>query len=127
MTRHLLLSTLLLAACAPGMAPAPRRDVLAAELAGRVPGPAERCVLADTGQPIRIADRRTLTFARGGTLWVNRQERDCFGNDPLSTLVVETFGSSYCNGDRVRRLEPGSSVPGPTCLLRDWVPHRRPS
>ena len=124
MTVRPVLSLLLLAGCAPVAGPEPRRDALAQELAGRSPGPAERCVLAENQNAIRIADRRTLLYRRGGTIWVNRQQRDCFGNDPLATLVVETFGSSYCNGDRVRRLEPGSSVPGPTCLLRDWVPYR---
>jgi hypothetical protein len=118
---------LLLAGCAPVADTAPGRDPVALELAGRIAAPAKRCIPAERQQPIRIADPRTLIYRRGDTLWVNRQERDCFGNQVLASLIVETSGSSYCNGDRVRRLDSGSSIPGPTCLLRNRVPYRRPS
>jgi hypothetical protein len=127
MMRIPVLGALFLAGCAPVSSPVPQEDRLAQELAGRVAGTQERCVLSETDQPITVANARTLLYRRGGTIWVNRQDRDCFGSDPLATLVVEPFGSSYCSGDRVRRLERGSSVPGPTCLLQDWVPYRRPS
>jgi hypothetical protein len=44
---------------------------------------------------------------------------------PLATLIVESHGSQYCRGDRIRAVEPPSAVPGPACVLRDFVPYRR--
>lgn len=126
MTR-MICATLLLAGCAPLAEPNSGVNVVERELAGRVAGEPKRCVPVVNQEAIRIAGPRTLHYRRGETIWVNRQERDCFGSGGLATLIVEPSGGSYCNGDHVRRLEPGSSIPGPTCLMRDWIPYRRPS
>ena len=118
---------LLAAACAPIERDGGSGAELAGMLAGRVPGATERCIPASMQGPIAIASSRTLTDRRGDTIWVNRQERDCFGDGPPATLIVEQQGGHHCRGDRVRALEPGSSIPGPVCLLRDWLPYRRAS
>jgi hypothetical protein len=125
--KQLIAGTLLLAACAPVAEPARPRDDLTAELAGRSAGAAETCIFADSQTAIRIRDRRTLSYQRAGTVYVNRLPRDCFRAEPLSTLIIEGQSGRYCAGDRVRELESGASVPGPTCLLGEWVPYRRPS
>jgi hypothetical protein len=63
---------------------------------------------------------------RGDTVWVNRLEGHCPGLRPLNTLVVEpSLGGQYCRNDRVRAIEPGSSIPGPICPLGDFTPYRR--
>lgn len=100
-------------------------EELERELAGRVAGPAENCVPARPEQALEIVDRRTITYRRGDTVWVNRLAADCPGLRPLNTLIVEVHGGQYCRGDHVRALEPGANIPGPVCLLGDFVPYRR--
>jgi hypothetical protein len=102
-----------------------QRD-LTEELAGRTAGRPERCIPANQGQALRIVDRRTLVYRQGSTIWVNRLDAPCSGLRPLSTLIVDVHGSQYCSGDRVRGLEPGSGIAGPSCPLRDFVPYRKP-
>ncbi len=122
-----LIFLLALSACA-GMGPGPEtreQEAFGRELQGRIAGAAETCVPAVQNQPLRIVDRRTVAFERGETIWVNRLASDCPGMRPFNTLIVEVHGSQYCRGDRVRALEPGTSIPGPICILGDFVPHRR--
>lgn len=123
-------SLLLLAALAgcAGMGPGPEtreQEAFARELAGRTAGAPESCVPTVQGQSLRIVDRRTIAYDRGGTIWVNRLHRDCPGLRPFNTLIVEVHGGQYCRGDHVRGLEPGASIPGPICILGDFVPYRR--
>ncbi len=98
---------------------------LSRELAGRVAGPPETCVSDHRSRSLQIVDRRTLTYRAGDTLWVNRLAADCPGLRPLNTLIVEKHGSQLCRGDRVRGIEPGSTIPGPMCPLGDFIPYRR--
>ena len=67
----------------------------------------------------------TLVYRRGGTIWLNRLRATCPALRPTSTLIVEVHGSQYCRGDRFRTIEPGQSIPGPTCLLGPFTPWRR--
>ncbi|HEX8262401.1 MAG TPA: hypothetical protein VF547_05960 [Allosphingosinicella sp.] len=118
-----LLPFLLLAAgCATGSA---READLSGELAGRSAGKAEECVPASTGSNLTARDPRTLVYREGGTVWVNRLAADCPGLRESATLIVELHGSRYCRGDRFRTVEPGSSIPGPSCLLGAFTPYRR--
>ncbi|MDP9414780.1 MAG: hypothetical protein M3Q08_12005 [Pseudomonadota bacterium] len=124
--RSLLLLIALAGCAATGGEPGGREaDAFARELAGRTAGEPESCVAAIQNQPLRIVDRRTIAYERGDTIWVNRLERDCPGLRPLNTLIVEVHGSQYCRGDRVRGLETGATIPGPICILRDFVPYRQ--
>lgn len=118
-----LLPFLLLAA---GCATASAREAdLSGELAGRTAGKAEECVPSSTGSNLVARDSRTLVYRDGDTLWVNRLAAACPGLRPTATLIVELHGSRYCRGDRFRTIEPGSSIPGPSCLLGDFTPYRR--
>lgn len=123
--RPVLALLVVTAACAPVAAPDRTDDGLARALAGRMPGAPERCVSRTAQSSLQILDRRTLGYRRGDVVWINRQERDCFR--PFSTLIVDVHAGGYCAGDRVRPLEQGSSIPGPACILGDWLPYRRPS
>jgi hypothetical protein len=40
-------------------------------------------------------------------------------------LVTEPVGSYHCRGDIVRSIDRYSRIPGPSCILGDWVPYRR--
>jgi hypothetical protein len=99
---------------------------LARQLAGRSPGEAQRCVSIMQATPLEIVDGRTLAYRARGAIYVNRLANACPGLHPNKTLIIETHGSRYCRGDWVRSLEPGASIPGPTCLLGDFVPYRLP-
>ena len=116
-----------LSGCA-AMGPGPEtreQEAFARELSGRSPGTPEACVSAVQNQPLRIVDRQTIAYDRGDTIWVNRLDSSCPGLRPFNTLVVEVHGGQYCRGDRVRGIEPGTTIPGPICILRDFVPYRR--
>ena len=41
-------------------------------------------------------------------------------------LVFEPTGGSYCRGDIVRSVDRDSHIPGPSCVLGDFVPFTRP-
>ena len=123
-----LLPFLLLAAgCTATGAESPSRDQLALtqDLEGRTAGAPQACVPMRQSQSMQIVDRQTLVYRDFDTVWVNRLGADCPGMRPLSTLIVEAHGSQYCRGDRVRAVETQNAIPGPYCVLRDFVPYRR--
>jgi hypothetical protein len=123
-----LLPLLLLAAgCAATGADGPSRDQLALteDLQGRTAGAPRACVPTRPTQSLQIVDRQTLVYRDRDTIWVNRLGDDCPGMRPFSTLILEAYGSQYCRGDRVRTVERQNAIPGPSCVLRDFVPYRR--
>jgi hypothetical protein len=97
---------------------------LARELAGHVAGPAQSCVSTFPNQNLRVIDPSTLAYGYGRTIYVNRLAGPCPGLEQLNTVIVHTYGSQYCRGDRVQGLEPGSIIPGPQCILGNWTPYR---
>lgn len=123
----LMISLLFTAACqsaAPTAIGEPGH--LQGELAGRIAGPAQACVSALPNQGPRVIDSMTIALDVGSTVWVNRLSASCPALSPFNSLIVERSGGQICRGDRVRGLEPGATIPGPSCNLQDWVPHRRP-
>lgn len=117
---------LLLAGCAAVPPSHEDETRLARELVGRTAGEAQTCVPIVQSRSLQVVDERTLVYSTSGAVWVNRLEAACPGLNRWSTLIVEPFTGRYCRGDRVRGLEPGTTIPGPRCLLNDWVPYRRP-
>ena len=111
----------ILAGCAqPAATPAGSTN----ELAGRVAGPPQSCVAALSGQNLRPLDSSTIAYGHGQTIYVNHLGAPCPGVGDLNTLIVDVQGSQYCRGDRIRGLEPGAIIPGPTCVLGNWTPYR---
>jgi hypothetical protein len=108
--------------CAPTEPAAPSP---LAELAGRTAGAPQRCVSIEQGQSLRIADPQTVIYGSGRTIWINRLASSCPGADQFDALIVEPTGSQYCRGDRVRSVDPVSRMPGPACMLGDFVPYSR--
>ena len=96
-----------------------------AELAGRTAGPPRRCIPIQRTEGLRLGGERVILYGGGRTLWVNRLGEDCMGMNRNDILVVEPVGGSYCQGDRVRSVDPVSRLPGPGCILGDFVPYRR--
>jgi hypothetical protein len=119
-----VLVVLALSACAAPPPPgAPRQ---ARELAGRVAGPAQRCVLIEPASSLRASDtdRHTLLYGSGRTIWVNDLGPSCgFGTDDI--LITEPTGSYHCRGDIVRSMDRYSRIPGPSCVLGEFVPFSR--
>lgn len=100
---------------------------LARETAGLVAGPAQSCIPTNSSQNLRGLDVQTLAYGWGRTVYINHLSGPCPGLDSQSTLIIEPFlGGQYCRGDRIRVREMGTSIPGPVCILNDWVPFRRP-
>jgi hypothetical protein len=124
MKRTLVLAMLALGSCAPPT-PVAQQQGPALELAGRVAGTAERCVTILPQQSLRIADgdRHLLLYGNGRTIWANHLGQCTFGTDDV--LVTEPVGSSYCRGDIVRSFDRFSRIPGPACVLSDFVPYSR--
>jgi hypothetical protein len=122
-----LILLLLLAGCAAQARQRSGGDGLERELARRTAGDARACVSAGPQQNLVVAGRRAIVLRRGDTVWVNRLSDSCPGMDMFGTLILEVHGGQYCRGDRVRSLSAGSSIPGPACILGDFVPYRKAS
>jgi hypothetical protein len=119
------LAAAVLAGCTAEGPRAGREDAFAAEVRGMTAGTPQRCVPTSPGTNLYAVDRRTVAVRRGAETFVNRIDHDCPGLEPLATIIVEVHGSQYCNGDRIRALEPGRSIPGPYCRLNDFTPYRK--
>src|SRR4051795_13295959 len=95
------------------------------ELAGRVEGPAQRCVTMRPTETLRPAesDRHTLIYTIGSTIWANHIGACSF--DRNDALLIERTGSDLCRGEIVRSFDPVPKIPGPACILGDFVPYTR--
>jgi hypothetical protein len=119
-----LTAILFVSGCAapqPTQAPGPPR-----ELAGRVAGSAQRCVLIQANEALRVSDtnRHVLLYGSGKTIWANQLAPGCgFGRDDV--LITEPVGSYYCRGDLVRSMDRLSHIPGPACVMGEFVPYTR--
>lgn len=96
------------------------------DLAGRVAGPAQRCVPIERDNALRPAsgDPNLLVYGWGKKIYVNRLSPGCGFTQDLVLLPV-SFGSSYCQNDVVRSIQGSSRFPGPSCILNEWVPYTR--
>jgi hypothetical protein len=72
---------------------------------------------------ISESDPHMLLYGSGRTLWVNRLGSCAFRSDDI--LVTEPTGSEHCRGDLVRSFDRTSHIPGPSCVLGDFVPYSR--
>ena len=96
-----------------------------AEIAGRIAGPAQRCVTLTQSEGLHAANRSTLAVRTGKTVWINQMQEGCSGFGQWDVLVTEPIGSYHCRGDLVRSFDRYSRIPGPACVLGDWAPYRR--
>jgi hypothetical protein len=116
--------SLLVASAAPSTAAEQRHP--AKELAGRTAGAPERCVQFRPGAQFRISDsdRHMLLYGSGKTIWANDLGNQC-GFRWNDVLVTRSDGSFYCRGEIVRSVDNLSRIPGPACILNDFVPYKR--
>ena len=118
----IVLMALLASSCA---APPPERTGDPVELHGRTAGIAQRCVSLRPTDSLRASDTdpHTLIYGSGQVIWANRLGQCAFANDDI--LVTEPTGSYLCQGDLVRSFDRSSHIPGPSCVLGDFVAYRR--
>lgn len=122
-TATLGFATMIVASCTPP--PQSSQPAFLRLVEGRTAGAPQACVRHSMGEAMVAADSGTLVFTSGATVYVNHLGLSCPNIGPLNTLIVEPSSDQYCRGDRVRGLDPLASIPGPACLLRDWVPYRK--
>ena|SRR5947208_12347870 len=104
--------------------PEPPGAALAQALAGKVPaGPPRSCISQFGSDHMYVIDAQTIAYGYGRTIYVNHLAGRCPGVDPLNTLITESHGGMHCRGDHIRGIEPGGIIPGPVCILNDWVPY----
>jgi hypothetical protein len=121
----LIATAALVASCSPAVAPS--GSGLAGETAGRIAGPPQSCIPSYEQEGLRILDNGTVAYGHGRTIYINAMGTACPGMEPLSTLIVEPgLAGQFCRGDHVRGREIGANIPGPTCILGDWIPYRMP-
>jgi len=105
----------------------PEHSDLAQAIAGRVAGPPQTCISTNAAENLRVLDPQTVANGSGRTVYVSRLAAACPALSQFNTIIVEgSTGGQYCQADRVRGLEPGTSIPGPSCNLGAWVPYRLP-
>jgi hypothetical protein len=119
------LAVAVLAVSCAAPAPIPANRPPARELAGRVAGQPQRCVLIRSDQPLKVstADRHMLIYSDGRTTWANDLGQCAL--DPDDILVSQAIGSSYCRGDLIRSIDRVSRLPGPACVLGEFVPYTK--
>ena len=124
MKRPIALIALILGSCA-GPQPGAVQQGPTQELAGRSPGPPERCALINGLDALRVSDNdsHTLLYGNGRTILVNHLGECGLRSEDI--LVTEPVGSYYCRGDLVRSFDRYSRIPGPACVLGDFVPYSR--
>lgn len=95
-----------------------------AELAGLEAGTPRKCVPFRSNQALRRSqgDGHVLLYGSGRTIWVNQVARTC-GFRSTDTLVINRAGSYICRGDVVRSFDSVSGIPGPSCVLGDFIPY----
>ena len=114
---------LLLGSCAAPQ-PEAERQGPPIELAGRAAGAPRNCAMLNQLDSLRVSqnNRHTLIYGSGRTIWAN-QVGCGFGYDDI--LVTEPTGSQLCRGDIVRSFDRNSRIPGPACVLGEFIPYTR--
>jgi hypothetical protein len=125
-----VLGTVLMASCtaapydrAPGQG---AQRELAEALAGRTPGPAQRCISNFELRSMQVIDDNIILFRKGGTVYIQRPRNGCPGIASGSrTLVTRPLGSQLCAGDLNYTVDLSSGIRGPACVFGPFVPYTR--
>ena len=121
----LIAATALVASCSRPVIPP--GNAFAETVAGRVAGPPQTCISSNPAENLHVIDPQTVAYGYGRTIYINRLAAACPALSQFNTIIAEaSTGNEYCRGDRVRGLETGAIIPGPSCNLGDWVPYRMP-
>jgi hypothetical protein len=97
------------------------------ELNGRVAGAVRNCVqITSRSESLRPAtsNGHVLLYGSGKTIWAS-DLGSCGFNRDKDILVIEPTTSSLCRGDIIRSVDRSSRIPGPPCVLGDFIPYTR--
>lgn len=104
----------------------PTEAPLGRELAGRTASAPQTCVPTVSNSNLIASDASTLVYRSGSTIYVNHPSEPCSAIAPFNTLIADGQAGHYCRGDRIRGIEPAAGIPGPVCILGDWIAYRKP-
>ncbi|MBR0553444.1 hypothetical protein [Stakelama marina] len=98
----------------------------ASTLDNRVPTKTEDCINSSLVTGPQIIGNDTIIYRESGRrLWVSKIEA-CPALRPLTTLIVEQYGTQLCRHDRFRVLEPGATIPSAYCTFGTFTAYDRP-
>ncbi len=118
-----------LCACATASEPAERSVKAQSEydrlLAGKVAGPAEKCLPTRRSNDMTIIDDNTILFRDGRTVYVNQPLGGCNNlHQSGRALVTHNMGPQLCRGDLATVVDNSSGMSVGACSLGDFVPYR---
>ncbi|MCC2602095.1 hypothetical protein [Sphingopyxis yananensis] len=98
------------------------------ELGGKVAGEPQKCLPSSRNfDTIRVSDTMLIYRASGKLVYRNDLRGSCPGLARDSdVMVVRQFGSQSCAGDFFHLVDRSSGIRGPTCILGEFTPYRRP-
>jgi hypothetical protein len=101
--------------------------LLEKQIGGKVAGEAVSCISsAQHSDVIRVSDDMLLYKVSGRLVYQNRLRSPCPGlASDRDIMVTEQFGSQQCRGDVIKLVDRVGGIPGPFCVLGDFVPYRK--
>ncbi len=125
----LLIAIPLLGSCTSD-APRPENgsnlSALASQIQGRTAEAPRSCIKSDYQHSLEAIDSETLAYGSGRVIYVSHLGAQCESLRSMATLIVEpSIAGQYCRGDLVRVREIGALIPGPPCIIGDWVGYRK--
>ena len=103
--------------------------LLEKQIGGKVAGEPISCISNfQNDNIIRVSDDMLLYKVSGRLVYQNRLKSPCPGlASDRDIMVTEQFGSQQCRGDIIRLVDRIGGIPGPFCILGDFVPYRKAS
>ena len=94
-------------------------------LAGKVAGPAVKCLPTRNSSDMTVIDDNTILFRDGRTIYLNQPLGGC-GNLHQSgrALVTRNVGPQLCRGDIATVVDNTSGITVGSCSLGDFIPYR---
>lgn len=101
--------------------------LLQKQIGGKVAGPPVNCISSMYNDDIiRVSDDMLLFKISGRLVYQNRLKSPCPGlSRDRDIMVTEQFGGQQCRGDIIRLVDRVGGIPGPVCILGDFVPYRK--
>jgi hypothetical protein len=99
---------------------------LAAELSGKIAGPAQDCISEPGLGSNKFYGKGVLVFHThtGGVVYVNRLRGECAGVVFGRAVKIKNPTPRLCRGDIVTVVEPGSGTEVGSCVLGEFTPYR---
>ena len=100
---------------------------LAKALAGRVPGPPQRCLASFRTGNMQVIDHNTILFHEGRTVYVQRPPDGCpgIGNGSRTLVTRPLGGRDLCQGDINYTVDLQTGIRGGACVFGPFVPYTR--